>query len=157
MREFLYSLKEEYFALEAIDPSDAPKDVYFAFYDEGVHSPLLPIDWRDLDVWVIGDFLSVEEAFPDITHQALIEEWEAVNGGKWDGKSKVFRAYKIRLELFISQKYEGDLSPEEIGVALEAKYTFGAMQELRLDWSSECFAGSIEELELCVERKSKAP
>lgn len=156
MKQFLFSLEEEYFALVAAEPGVAPDKIHFAFYDEGIQSPLLPIDWRDLDVWVIGDFLPVEDAFPDVTPADCIREWEETSGEKWGDSNLVFRAFKIRVEVVISQEYESDFSPKEIGESLVVDYSFGAVEQLRLDSSFRCYAGSIEELESCAKQNHKA-
>lgn len=156
MREFLYSLDEEYFALAVADASSAPEEIQFDFYWEKFDSPLM--DFRDIvdrDVWVVGDFLPFEEAFPEISVDERVEQWEREAGERWD-EGKVFRAFKIRLDVFFSQEYEADLSPEEVGESLNVDYSFGSVEELRLDWSISCYAGSIEELELCKDRKFEA-
>jgi len=152
VRQFLFSLEEEYFALVAAEPGVAPDKIHFAFYDEGIQSPLLPIDWRDLDVWVVGDFHPVEEAFPDVTLTDCIREWELTSGEKWDDSNLVLRAIKIRVEVVVSQEYESDFSPKEIGESLVVDYSFGAVEQLKLHSRVRCYAGSIEELESCAEQ-----
>ena len=160
MKEFLYSLNAEYFALAVADPSEAPGEIDFSFYWEGMHSPLLEIsDFVDRDVWALGDFLPVEETFAGMTLDQRIEQWESESGEKWDG-TKVFRAFKIRLDVFFSQEYETDIGVEEIGETLVVDYSFGithnSLVALDLDWSISCYAGSIEELDACNEQKYQA-
>lgn len=160
MKEFLYALNEEYLALGVADPNTAPEQIDFSFYWESFHSPLLAInDFVDRDVWALGEFLPVEEAFPGMSLVQRIDHWELQSGEKWD-ETKVFRAWKIRLEVFFSQEYEADIEAAEIGESLAVDYWFGTsdhgLVDYELDWSISCHAGSIQELESCMERKRHA-
>jgi hypothetical protein len=160
VKEFFYSRHEEYFALAVADPSEAPGQIDFPFYWEDVQSPLLNIsDFVDRDVWALGDFLPVEETFEGMSLDQRIAQWESESGEQWDG-TQVFRAFKIRLDVFFSQEYEADIGAEEIGKSLVVDYSFGisttSLLELNLDWSISCYAGSIEELESCNEQKHQA-
>ena len=154
MPEILYSLHEERFALVVADPDDAPEDMYYDFYFEKFNSPQLG-DLRNevmVDHWVLGEFLSIELAFPDVTVEQLTAEWELESGDKWDD-SQVFRAFKIRLELFLSHDFDADFTPEEIGKSLEIDYSFGSLEQMKLASTYSCYAGSVEELDSCMERK----
>ena len=67
---------------------------------------------------------------------------------------RVFRAFKIRLELFLSEDFGNDFSVDDIRSSLEVDYTFGSVLKLKLDFSFSCSAGSLEELEGCLAAKN---
>ena len=153
-REILYSLHEERFALAVAGPEDVPGSMGYDFYFEKFNSPQLG-DLRNevmVDHWVLGDFLTIEEAFPGLTVEQLTEQWEVESGEKFD-EDQIFRAFKIRLELFLSLNFEGDFTPEEIGKSLEIEYSFGSVEQLKLASTYSCYAGSVEELDSCMDRK----
>ena len=158
-QQFYYSLSEEYLILAVADPEEKPDDIYLGFYWERFHSPLIELtNFVDREVYAVGNFLPVGEAFPDMSVEERIAQWELEYGEEWD-ESKIFRAFKVQLDVFFAQEYEADHTPRQIADSLEVDYSFGTgpdgLQDMELVSRISCGAGSVDELDNCKEQKSE--